>query len=194
METRQLNVSVIGDLPFCVLGLEMMLEAIGVNVLKVYGSLASLREYEPSEGAIIIDIYFTEITQVFREVHKLNSSRGGRFVIFSDTVWSGWDGMTFIRRCEQLNTIKNHLLQGVIGGANGISALSNRSLIEQESNITDAEAFVLKEWVRGQTVTDIARSSNRSIKTISSHKRNAMKKLKVSNNWELYGKLSKGEG
>lgn len=93
METRQLNVSVIGDLPFCVLGVEMMLEAIGVNVLKVYGSLASLREYEPREGAIIIDIYFTEITQVFREVHKKNSSRGGRFVIFSDTVWSGWVGM-----------------------------------------------------------------------------------------------------
>ncbi|MFN1150058.1 LuxR C-terminal-related transcriptional regulator [Serratia liquefaciens] len=49
-------------------------------------------------------------------------------------------------------------------------------MIERDSNITDAEAFVLKAWLRGQTVTDIARLSNRSIKTISSHKRNAMKK------------------
>ncbi len=194
MRTRQLNVSVIGDSPFCVLGLEMMLGNIGVNVLTVYSSLTSLREYEPRGGAIIIDMYFTDIMHVYREAHKINATRGGRFVIFTDTVRSGWNGMTFIRRGEQLDTIRKYLLQGIIGGRNEISIPYERPVMEIDSNITRSEAFVLKEWLRGQTVTDIARLSNRSVKTISSHKRSAMKKLKVSNNCELYGKLLKGQG
>lgn len=39
-----MNVSVIGDTPFCVLELEMMLGTMYVNVSAVYNSLASLRE------------------------------------------------------------------------------------------------------------------------------------------------------
>lgn len=138
---------------------------------------------------MIIDIYFTDIMQVFREAHKIQSNCGGRFVILSDAVRGSCDGMTFVRRGEQLETMKNIYL-GCIGGSDDIPLLNNPLKVELGTNIILLEAFVLKAWLRGQTLTDIARLNNRSIKTISPHKRNAMKKLMVSSNAELYWKLS----
>lgn len=188
---RKLSVSIIGDSPVCVLGLEVMLGAMGVNIRAAYDRLAALSECDMGGDAIIIDIYFADEVQVCRSAKKRQSAVGGRFVIFSDGRWTDSDGMTFIRRNEQCNTIKKHLLQGIVGGNEEGTILDCQSNTALNNNISNAESFVLKEWFLGRTVTDIARLSNRSIKTISAHKRNAMKKLMVRSNMELYWELVK---
>ncbi|MFN1150141.1 helix-turn-helix domain-containing protein [Serratia liquefaciens] len=188
---RELSVSIIGDSPFCVLGLEVMLGALGVNIRAVHDRLEALNERDMGGDAIIIDIYFADVVQVYRSAKKRKSAVGGRFVIFSDGKWTDSDGMTFIRRNEQCDTIKKNLLQGVIGGNEEEALLDCQSDTALSNNISNVESFVLKEWLLGRTVTDIARLSNRSIKTISAHKRNAMKKLMVRSNTELYWELVK---
>ncbi|MFN1150063.1 LuxR C-terminal-related transcriptional regulator [Serratia liquefaciens] len=188
---RELSVSIIGDSPFCVLGLEVMLGSMGVNIRAVHDRLEALSECDMGGDAIIIDIYFADEMQAFRSAKKMKNETEGRFVIFSDIEWADSDGMTFIRRNAQCETIKTHLLQGIVGGKGEEALLEQQSDTDPGNNISNSEAFVLKEWLRGRTVTDIARLSNRSIKTISSHKRNAMKKLMVRNNTELYWELVK---
>ncbi|HGM5420608.1 TPA: helix-turn-helix transcriptional regulator [Serratia liquefaciens] len=188
---RELSVSIVGDSPLGVLGLEVMLGAMGVNIRAVHDRLEALSECEMGGDAIIIDIYFADEMQAFRRAKKMKNETGGRFVIFSDTEWADSDGMTFIRRNEQCETIRTHLLQGIVGDKGEKVLLEQQSNTGPGNNISNSEAFVLKEWLRGRTVTDIARLSNRSIKTISSHKRNAMKKLMVRSNTELYWELVK---
>jgi len=188
---RQLNVSIIGDSPFGVLGLQEMLGSIGVNVCTVHDRLEALLECELGEDAIIIDIYFSDEMQVIRRVKEWQIQTGGQFVIFSDVVWTHCDGLTFIRRSEQCDIMKKHLLQGVVGSKGGGSLPKCQPEVGPDDNVSHAEALVLKEWLRGRTVTQIARLSNRSTKTISAHKRRAMKKLMVRGDVELYWKLLK---
>ncbi|WP_323097895.1 helix-turn-helix domain-containing protein, partial [Serratia marcescens] len=61
--------------------------------------------------------------------------------------------------------------------------------LSSEASISGRESYVLREWINGMSVTEIAKRCNRSKKTISSHKRNAMKKLMVRNDRELYWQL-----
>lgn len=58
--------------------------------------------------------------------------------------------------------------------------------------LSNAELAVIQEYMRGMTVTQIALKKNRSVKTISTQKQTAMKKLGVCNKTELlsrYGHL-----
>lgn len=58
--------------------------------------------------------------------------------------------------------------------------------------LSDAEQGVIKEYMNGLTVTQIALKKNRSVKTISAQKQTAMRKLGVCNQMELlsrYGHL-----
>lgn len=62
------------------------------------------------------------------------------------------------------------------------------------SVLSDAEQGVIKEYMNGMTVTQIALKKNRSVKTISAQKQTAMRKLGVCNQMELlsrYGHLRK---
>ncbi|MCS4320878.1 CheY-like chemotaxis protein [Serratia sp. BIGb0234] len=117
METkRQLSVSIIGDSPFGVLGLKTMLNSMDISVRTAKDRLMALTECEPGEDdAILIDIYFVNATQVLLEATKRKIQCGGQFIIFSEIGWSSCDGMTFIHRCSQADTIKKQLLQGIIG-------------------------------------------------------------------------------
>lgn len=55
-----------------------------------------------------------------------------------------------------------------------------------EYKLSQTEKRVVKYLLNGMRVVDISRRENKSIKTISSHKRNAMKKLNVSSLQKLY--------
>ncbi|EHN8761218.1 response regulator transcription factor [Enterobacter asburiae] len=58
--------------------------------------------------------------------------------------------------------------------------------------LSNAEQAVIQEYMRGMTITQIALKKNRSVKTISTQKQTAMKKLGVCNKMELlsrYGHL-----
>lgn len=196
METKpQLSVSIIGDSPLGVLGLKAMLAAMGVSVRAVKDRMEALSECEPGkDDAILIDMYFANETQVFLEIKKSASLQGRPVVIFSDALWTSCDGITFIHRCEHAEAMKKQLLQGIRGTQGGPPTPPHRSgstSISKQAPISVTETFVLSEWLLGRKVTDIARFCNRSVKTISAHKRNAMRKLNVKNNRDLYWKLVK---
>jgi len=78
-----------------------------------------------------------------------------------------------------------------------VSLDTQRRLTVEEKAIlllTQAEHAVIFNYMNGLTVSEIAVQKKRSIKTISSHKQAAMKKLGVSNQMELlkrYGHLPK---
>jgi DNA-binding NarL/FixJ family response regulator len=193
METqRQLCVSIIGDSPFGVVGLKAILSSMGVNVRTTYDCLEALCECESGDDALIIDIYFADETQIFRDAQKRKGQIGGRFVIFSDEVWTSCGCMTFIQRSVQCDTMKKHLHHGIVGDKKTQPLpLLPPKFDQRHISLSHAESFVLSEWLRGRTITDIGRLSHRSTQTISTHKRNAMKKLMVKNNTELYWALLK---
>ncbi|CAI1071932.1 LuxR C-terminal-related transcriptional regulator [Serratia quinivorans] len=58
------------------------------------------------------------------------------------------------------------------------------------SRLTKKECEVILLVFRGDSVTDVAKKTNRSVKTISGQKVSAMKKLDAKNNFELFTLLS----
>ncbi|MRS17015.1 hypothetical protein GJV06_19220 [Enterobacteriaceae bacterium RIT691] len=63
--------------------------------------------------------------------------------------------------------------------------------IVQFNILTAAEKTVIRKLLQGMTVTDIANKTCRSVKTISSQKQSAMRKLQVNSIVELYRTFSK---
>lgn len=53
------------------------------------------------------------------------------------------------------------------------------------ASLSPKEIEVLRRFIDGQSLTDIAHSLNRSLKTISNQKRSAMRKLNLNNDQEL---------
>lgn len=188
---RQRRVAIIGDSPIGILGLNVVLEAMDINVHAVKNRAEAISECVSDQcDAILIDMYLVSEAIILREVNKLNAEYGCRFVIFCDGTWTSGGGITFIKRTVRLDVMKTSLHRGISGGR-GEHLKGQGYRPPARSNISVAEVFVLGEWINGRTVTEIAKLSNRSIKTISSHKRNAMKKLMVKNDRELYRKLKK---
>ncbi|MBH2952320.1 hypothetical protein I5Q45_25080 [Serratia marcescens] len=189
--TPPLRVSIVGDSPMGVLGLKVMLDALGIQVRSVTERLDTLPDCEPErDDALLVDIYFARESLVWREAEKLKNRRGGRVVVFGDELARCCDGMTFIRRNEQTDVMKSMLLQSLTRTQKAWSGLQSVSGAFGV-NISEQESYVLREWIKGVTVTEIAKRCNRSVKTISSHKRNAMKKLMVKNDRELYWQLTR---
>ncbi|ALL39871.1 LuxR C-terminal-related transcriptional regulator [Serratia marcescens] len=188
---NQLNVSIVGDSPLGVLGLTSMLNSMGIHVLAVKARLEDLFQCETEKyDAILIDIYLVREARIWKVVEHVNKLYGGCFVIFGEGSDRLRRNMAFIHRAEHPRCMKRKLRQAISAHKKGRH--STPHVPPYYKKISALETFVLNEWINGRTVTEIARQSNRSVKTISSHKRNAMKKLMVKNDRELYWKL-KGE-
>ena len=70
--------------------------------------------------------------------------------------------------------------------APAISVVSNAKVIDERfSTLSPREVEVLRLFVAGNSVGDIARQLNRSVKTVSTHKVAAMQKLEVLNDHAL---------
>jgi len=188
---RQRRVAIIGDSPIGILGLNVVLDDMGICIQAVKNRAEAIPECVSEQcDAILIDMYLASEALIFREVKKLNAKYGCRFVIFCDGTWTSGGGITFIKRSVRLDVMKTSLHRGIsCGQGERLKGLGYQAPLRL--NISVAEVFVLGEWINGRTVTEIAKLSNRSVKTISSHKRNAMKKLMVKNDSELYRKLKK---
>ncbi|WP_323097893.1 hypothetical protein [Serratia marcescens] len=76
-----LRVSIVGDFPLGVLGLKVMLDALGIQVRSVSEQLDTLRACEPErDDALLVDIYFAQWARVWREAEMLKNRRGGRVI------------------------------------------------------------------------------------------------------------------
>ncbi|BEN27483.1 MULTISPECIES: LuxR C-terminal-related transcriptional regulator [Serratia] len=188
---HQFNVSIVGDSPLGVLGLTSMLNSIGIHVLTVTARLEDLFQCEAEKyDAILIDIYLVREARIWKVVEHVNMLYGGCFVIFGEGAERLRRHMPFIHRAEHPVSMMKKVRQAISAHKKGHHCTPR--VPSHYKNISALEAFVLNEWINGRTVTEIAQQSKRSVKTISSHKRNAMKKLMVRNDRELYWKL-KGE-
>ncbi|MBW7984965.1 helix-turn-helix transcriptional regulator [Enterobacillus tribolii] len=86
------------------------------------------------------------------------------------------------------------LIAGALRGKNAVSPLILRMInpfpyaIRHQiaSGLTESERRVLKWLLAGYDIAQIAGQIRRSVKTVSTHKRNIMKKLEVSNDDELF--------
>lgn len=64
---------------------------------------------------------------------------------------------------------------------------STVSMDDRFAKLSSKEHEILRLFVSGQSVSDIARGQNRSIKTISAQKTSAMRKLEVNSDQDLLG-------
>ncbi|HGM5307307.1 TPA: LuxR C-terminal-related transcriptional regulator [Serratia marcescens] len=185
---HQMNVSVVGDSPLGVLGLTSMLNSMGIHVRTVSERLDDLFSCEAGKyDAILIDIYLASEARVWKVVEHINMLHSGCFVIFGEGMVRLRRNIAFIHRSEPPRIMKMKLRQAISAHKKGHECTT--TVLPFYKKLSALETFVLSEWINGRTVTEIARQSFRSVKTISSHKRNAMKKLMVKNDRELYWKL-----
>jgi len=70
--------------------------------------------------------------------------------------------------------------------APGESAEDERQALEHTDSLSVREAEVVRLFVSGLTVTQIAERLHRSVKTVSQQKNDAMRKLGLTDSWQLY--------
>lgn len=86
---------------------------------------------------------------------------------------------------KALNAIALQSAYQYLEPARSLMIDSNISTEERMTSLSPREFEVLRLFVSGKSVGDIARSQNRSIKTISAQKKAAMRKLEVSTDQDL---------
>lgn len=77
------------------------------------------------------------------------------------------------KRYQHPNTVKHSVIE------------SNTDLDARLQSLSPKEFEILRLFISGATIGDIARNQNRSVKTISAQKISAMRKLEVSSNQDL---------
>jgi len=85
-------------------------------------------------------------------------------------------GRSYVSECLRLRLAEVHAHLGAQGG-DGDSSHSSLSMREVE---------IMRMLTRGMTVTEIAKATSRSIKTISQQKRDAMRKLCIESDSQLF--------
>ncbi|WP_051916514.1 MULTISPECIES: response regulator transcription factor [unclassified Serratia (in: enterobacteria)] len=89
---------------------------------------------------------------------------------------------------ESIETLA-HCIEQVLHGGYEFSPMVNQYLAETEgyySLLTAKELEVLVHLFSGKNVTEVAKLMNRDIRTISTHKRNAMRKIGFKNDSEMF--------
>lgn len=96
------------------------------------------------------------------------------------------DNISFGRYDMPLNNLRK-VLDDFINPSIKDLLVSRRRVIS-ENKLSPSERKITSLYVQGISVFHIAKSMNKSFKTISSHKRRAMKKMGISSNVELMQK------
>ncbi|MMZ56400.1 DNA-binding transcriptional activator BglJ [compost metagenome] len=180
------NIGVISDMYISAVGIISVLAEFHIDGVVVFESITDLndRSLINKLDLILIDINFTSQFSMLGEA--INLSLKTKVIVFSDGAWVNHVNLTFIHRGEPIGIIKNYLYMGMMGGY-GISPMLTKYAEFNLSKISIAELSVLKEWMSGCSLTSISKKYNKNLKTISAHKRSAMKKLMVKTDRELYG-------
>lgn len=179
------QVIVVSDIYTNELALLSILKDLNAEVIGTYKTVGMLRESDANKpNAIIIDQNITSSYVVLDEV-IMGIDNNIKVVFFSDGLWINQENITFIHRAEKLILIKSYLYLGLTDGY-GISPKLTAYTEFSLNGITTMEYFILKEWFLGRSVSDISMRCQKSAKTISLYKRNAMKKLRVNTDYELY--------
>lgn len=163
------------------------------NVVKKVAELsADLLITDLSCGITSIDSQIMQIYQLCQRQSQL------RVIIYSNplrgtevTLLSRLPQVSFILRTSPLKEFELAVSAMIAGGkyVNNqlkLSELDFDKTTEKLNSLTNCEKDVLSHLLHGKTLSDISSLYCRSIKTISAHKCNAMRKLEAKNVAELF--------
>lgn len=196
-----MNIALVDSSPLVVLGLEHELKEknLDINVVSISDNFQQL-EHDLSHKKIDIvflgilvadDKPFHSIKQVYQLKQRWPDIK---FALYTDI-----KNVSVLRYFSymQMDAIlsSNDCLNNIIEISKGdffYSHKYNREFMQNTIGhnsmsrmMTNNEIEVLDRISLGESVSEIAAQSQRSIKTISNHKRNAMSKLGVETDWEL---------
>lgn len=99
-------------------------------------------------------------------------------VFANESITLGADG--FLLKSMEYSVLINSLLQ-ITQGKKIFPSARKKNQVEQVSPISDRELEILKQLVKGKTSLEISETLKISHLTVKTHRRNMMRKLKVSN-------------
>jgi len=206
MPTSPLKIALMDSSPLALVGLSYFLDSLGIakEVILQESSLKKVTEafmYQ-SVDVLITDLYsqnesFTEGRDI---ILNLCSQHPNLILIVYTSCQSGENmrrllcepNISLIARSEPLAKIVDSFKQALQGRRFlsqkicGYLSLQNSSIELSARRLTCSEKEVLKQLFNGMSLGEIASYRNLSIKTISAHKCNAMRKLSVKNDAELF--------
>ncbi|HEV3428118.1 MAG TPA: response regulator transcription factor [Paraburkholderia sp.] len=205
----KLRVVLADDHPFVLLGVRSALEATGE--IQVVGEAADPRALFRALENVPCDIVLTDLTMPGEPgasedglalVRRLRRDWPQQRIVVLTSIANAAilrsvmnTGVTaLIRKSEPMDD----LIAAVRGAGNGLRYVS-RSILEElaaagteraESarvpRLSPRESEVIRQFVHGRTITEIARTLDRDVRTVSRQKRDAMAKLGVSNDAGLF--------
>ncbi|MDD0986397.1 response regulator transcription factor [Pseudomonas shahriarae] len=216
-QSTPIKIVVADDHPVVVMGVSKMIgELDGIRVVATATTISQLFEClskahcdilvcdysfendkEP-DGLLLLD----KIRRLYPEVKIILLTAHDDLVIVQRAVKAGVSG--FLSKASNDMTLISSVIARVYSGEKYLDPLTSKAMLQHmmsgelsvptllTSNLTARELEVVRMFSRGMSVTDIAHYTDRSIKTISTQKKQAMLKLGACNDVELvnaFGKL-----
>ncbi|WP_174847842.1 response regulator transcription factor [Yersinia artesiana] len=201
-----MNIALVDSSPLAVLGLEHGLKEknLDINVVSISDNFKQL-EHDLSHKKI--DIVFLGILVVddkpfhsIKQVYQLKKRWPDiKFALYTDInsvsvlrYLSYMQMDAILSRSDCLNNLQNNIIEiskGEFFCNNNYNGELTKNTIGRNSTnrmMTNNEIEILDRVSLGESVSEIAVQSQRSIKTVSNHKRNAMSKLGIETDLELY--------
>ncbi|HHL2560633.1 TPA: LuxR C-terminal-related transcriptional regulator [Yersinia enterocolitica] len=201
-----MNIALVDSSPLSVLGLEHGLKekTLDINVVSISDNFQQLEHDLNHKNIDIVflgvlvadDKPFHSIKQVYQLKKRWPDIK---FVLYTDIksisvlrYLSYMQMDAILSRSDCLNNLQNNIIEiskGEFFCSNNYHGELTKNTIERYSTsrmMTNNEIEVLDRISLGESVSEIAAQSQRSIKTVSNHKRNAMSKLGIETDWELY--------
>ena len=150
------------------------------------------------DGLLLLD----KVRRLYPEVKIILLTAHDDLVIVQRAVKAGVSG--FLSKASNDMSLISSVIARVYSGEKYLDPLTSKAMLQHmmsgelsvptllTSNLTARELEVVRMFSRGMSVTDIAHYTDRSIKTISTQKKQAMLKLGACNDVELvnaFGKL-----
>ncbi|MBV6694022.1 response regulator [Serratia quinivorans] len=211
--TEKIRVVIADDHPIVLYGMKKVLEATpNIEVVAAVSSIPDLESVMQSSvcDVLICDYSFEDDENA--DGLQLTARLVRKFPETKIIIFTAHDDVYIARRVLQLGAVGfvskgsyelanfPSVIQDVAAGKHYVDPRTSLSLIEQtlrpdqnsqESRLTPREAEIVRMFTSGMTVTDISVKTNRSLKTISTQKKNAMKKLGAKNDIDLLVMMGK---
>lgn len=212
----KVNIIVADDHPVVVMGIGKIINDFkNFNLVRTVTSIRALFESIANDPCdiLICDYSFENDDEpdgllLLRRIHRLYPNikiilltAHDDLVIMQQAMQIGVCG--FLSKSSDDISILPTVITRVLQGEKYIDPLTSKALVKHMmsnhlsnptlsiSQLTARELEVVRMFVRGMSVTDIAQHTDRSIKTISTQKKKAMQKLGASNDIELVNIFNK---
>ena len=212
-----INIVVADDHPVVVMGVSKMIDELdGIRVVATATTISQLFECLSKNNCdiLVCDYSFEndkepdglllleKIRRTYPEVKIILLTAHDDLVIVQRAVKAGVSG--FLSKASNDMSLISSVIARVYSGEKYLDPLTSKAMLQHmmsgelsvptllTSNLTARELEVVRMFSRGMSVTDIAHYTDRSIKTISTQKKQAMLKLGACNDVELvnaFGKL-----